>query len=179
LPLDADDIARLYGTHARPLVAYFARRTFDPQAATELMAETFAEAVADRRKFRGTSDEAAGAWLFGIARHQLSGWYRRAGVERRALARLGLEPPGLTDDEYERIEELSGLADLRAQVSEAIDRLPGEHRTALRLRVVEERPYPEVAAALGVDEQAARARVSRALRGLAADLDATREAARG
>jgi DNA-directed RNA polymerase specialized sigma24 family protein len=59
LPLDADDIARLYGTHARPLVAYFARRTFDPQAATELMAETFAEAVADRRKFRGGRNAAA------------------------------------------------------------------------------------------------------------------------
>lgn len=176
MPLDADDIARLYGTHARALVAYFARRTFDPLLATELMAETFAAAVAARRTFRG---EDAGAWLYGIARHQLLQWYRRAGVERRALARLGLDPPGLTDDEYERIEELSGLADLRARVSEAIDRLPGEQRTALRLRVVEERPYPEVAAALGVDEQAARARVSRALRGLAAGLDATREAARG
>jgi RNA polymerase sigma-70 factor (ECF subfamily) len=177
LPLDADDIARLYGTHARPLVAYFARRTFDPQAATELMAETFAEAVANRRKFRGTSDEAAGAWLFGIARHQLSGWYRRAGVERRALARLGLDPPGLTDDEYERIEELSGLAELRAQVADLLAALPEEHQRALRMRVVEERGYDEVAAALGVDEQAARARVSRALRGLAAELDT--ETARG
>jgi RNA polymerase sigma factor (sigma-70 family) len=179
MPLDADDIARLYGTHARSLVAYFARRTFDAQAATELMAETFAEAVADRRKFRGTTDEEAGAWLYGIARHQLSGWYRRAGVERRALARLGLDPPGLTDDEYERIEELSGLAELRAQVAEAIERLTGDHRTALQLRVIEERPYSEIAATLGVDEQAARARVSRALRGLAADLDPSWEAARG
>jgi RNA polymerase sigma factor (sigma-70 family) len=174
LPLDADDIARLYGTHARALVAYFARRTFDPLLATELMAETFAAAVADRRTFRG---EDAGAWLYGIARHQLLQWYRRAGVERRALARLGLDPPGLTDGEYERIEELSGLAELRTQVADLIAALPEEHQLALRLRVVEERGYDEVAAALGVDEQAARARVSRALRGLAADLD--NEAARG
>jgi RNA polymerase sigma-70 factor (ECF subfamily) len=172
--LDADDIADLYATHARALVAYFARRTFDPQVATELMAETFAAAVADRRAFRGTD---AGAWLYGIARHQLLQWYRRAGVERRALAKLGLEPPGLADVEYERIEELSGLADLRARVAELIAALPDEHRLALQLRIVEERGYDEVAAALGVDQQAARARVSRALRGLAADLDA--ETARG
>jgi DNA-directed RNA polymerase specialized sigma24 family protein len=33
----------------------------------------------------------------------------------------------------------------------------------LQLRVVEERPYAQVAAALGVSEQTARARVSRAL----------------
>jgi RNA polymerase sigma-70 factor (ECF subfamily) len=39
--LDAEDIARLYGSHSRPLVAYFARRTFDAQVAAELMAETY------------------------------------------------------------------------------------------------------------------------------------------
>jgi RNA polymerase sigma factor (sigma-70 family) len=176
VPLDADDIADLYEAHARALVAYFARRTFNPQVATELMAETFAAAVADRRAFRGGD---AAAWLYGIARHQLLQWYRRAGVERRALAKLGLDPPGLTDDEYERIEELSGLASLRGRVAELLAALPEEHRLALRMRVVEERGYDELAAALGVDEQAARARVSRALRGLATQLEDERQATRG
>lgn len=175
--LDADDIARLYAAHARGLVAYFARRTFDPPAASELMAETFASAVADRRAFRGNDDEAAGAWLYGIARHQLTGWYRRAAVERRMLGRLGLEPPVLSDIEYERIEELAGLDELRVRVAELVAELPAESRDALRLRVLEERPYPEVAAALGIAEPAARARVSRALRGLAADLETERNAA--
>ena len=174
MPLDADDIARLYGTHARPLVAFFARRTFDPQVASELMAETFAAAVADRRSFRGDSAE---AWLYGIARHQLSGWYRKAAVERRALKRLGLEPPHLTDIEYERVDELAGLQSLRTRVAELLDELPYDSREALRLRIVEERPYPEVAEKLGIAEPAARARVSRALRGLAAELE--RETTRG
>lgn len=177
MPLDADAIASLYAQHARGLVAYFARRTFDPQAASELMAETFAAAVADRRAFRGTGDEAAGAWLYGIARHQLSGWYRRATVERKMLGRLGLEPPLLSDVEYERIEELAGLAELRGRVAELVAELAPESRDALRLRVLEERPYPEVAAELGIAEPAARARVSRALRGLAAALEAERNAA--
>ncbi|MDA0185624.1 RNA polymerase sigma factor [Solirubrobacter phytolaccae] len=175
--LDADTIARLYAAHARGLVAYFARRTFDPQVASELMAETFAAAVADRRKFRGDSDEAAGAWLYGIARHQLSGWYRRAAVERKMLGRLGLEPPLLSDVEYERIEELAGLSELRGRVAELVAALPAESRDALRLRILEERPYPEVATELGIAEAAARARVSRALRGLAANLEAERSAA--
>src|SRR6478735_7677165 len=166
MALNADDIARLYAAHARGLVAYFARRTFDPQVASELMAETFAAAVADRRAFRGSTDEAASAWLYGIARHQLSNWYRRAAVERRMLGRLGLEPPLLSDVEYERIEELAGLADLRGRVAELVEALPAEAREALRLRILEERTYPEVAAKLGIAEPAARARVSRALRGL-------------
>jgi len=175
--MDADDIARLYAAHARGLVAYFARRTFDPQAASELMAETFAAAVADRRAFRGSGDEAAAGWLYGIARHQLSGWYRKAAVERRMLGRLGLEPPVLSDAEYERVEELAGLAEVRARVASLLEELPAEARDALRLRVVEERPYPEVAAALGIAEPAARARVSRALRGLAAALEGERNVA--
>jgi RNA polymerase sigma-70 factor (ECF subfamily) len=175
--LDVDGIARLYAEHSRGLVAYFARRTFDAQVASELMAETFASAVADRRAFRGSDDDAAAGWLYGIARHQLSGWYRRAAVERRMLRRLGLEPPVLSEVEFERIEELAGLADLRARVAELLEGLPGESRDALRLRVLEERPYPEVAAALGIAEPAARARVSRALRGLAAELESERNAA--
>ncbi|MBE2317933.1 RNA polymerase sigma factor [Solirubrobacter sp. CPCC 204708] len=175
--MDADDIGRLYGLHARGLVAFFARRTFDPQVASELMAETFAAAVADRRAFRGSGDDAAAGWLYGIARHQLSGWYRRAAVERRMLGKLGLEPPVLSDVEYERVEELAGLAELRARVAALVGDLPPESREALRLRVLEERPYPEVAAALGIAEPAARARVSRALRGLAAELESERNAA--
>jgi RNA polymerase sigma-70 factor (ECF subfamily) len=174
VPLDTDDIAQLYADHARPLVAFFARRTFDPQAASELMAETFAAAVADRKQFRGESAE---GWLYGIARHQLTGWYRKAAVERKALKRLGLEPPHLTDVEYERVEDLAGLHALRTRVGELLEALPAESRDALRLRIVEERSYPEVAATLGIAEPAARARVSRALRGLAAELET--ETARG
>ena len=171
MALNADDIARLYAAHARGLVAYFARRTFDPQVASELMAETFASAVTDRRAFRGDGDEAAIAWLYGIARHQLSNWYRRAAVERRMLGKLGLEPPTLSDVEYERVEELAGLGELRARVASLLAQLPAEARDALRLRVLEERPYPEVASSLGVSEATARARVSRGLRSLAASLE--------
>ena len=91
------------------------------------------------------------------------------------LGKLGLEPPVLSDVEYERVEELAGLAELRARVASLLAELPAEARDALRLRVLEERPYPEVAAALGIAEPAARARVSRALRGLAAELEAREE----
>ena len=167
MPLDEDDISRLYQRHARSLVTYFTRRTYDAQVAVELASETFAAAAADRGAFRGSGDEAAVGWLYGIARHKLSAWYRHAQVERRALRRWGLDAPSLEDTEYERIEELAGLAELRTRVSAAMDKLASREREAVRLRVVEEHSYPEVAAALGISEQAARARVSRGLRRLA------------
>ena len=179
MPLSAADIDELYRGHAERLLAFLGRRTLDPEAAVDLLAETFAVAVRDRRSFRGrTRDEAVG-WLFGIARHQLSGWYRRGAVERRAMQRLGIERRKLTEVEFERIVDLAGLDALRGRVAREVGALDGAAREALRLRVVEERPYAEVAAALGVSEQTARARVSRALRRLADRLTKEEETVHG
>jgi RNA polymerase sigma factor (sigma-70 family) len=165
-----DEIDDLYRSHAERMLAFLSRRTLDPDAAIDLLAETFATALTDRRSYRGRSDAEAVGWLYGIARHQLSGWYRRGAVERRAMTKLGIERRELTEVEYERIVELAGLEDLRGRVADEVDRLGDESRSALRLRVVEECSYAEVAAALGVTEQTARARVSRALRQLASRL---------
>jgi RNA polymerase sigma-70 factor, ECF subfamily len=60
-----------YREHARMLLVFFTRRTFDAEAALDLTAETFAAAFASRRSFRGASDQEAGGWLFAIARRQL------------------------------------------------------------------------------------------------------------
>jgi RNA polymerase sigma factor (sigma-70 family) len=174
--LDADDISRLYRSHARAMLTFFARRTYDPETAVDLVAETFAAAFASRHQFRGDSDEEAGAWVYGIARHQLSALYRRGQVERRALSRLGVERRALTDPEYDRIEQLADLAELRNLVADRLAELPAEHQLVVRLRIVDERSYADIGAALDISEQTARARVSRALRALAAQLEGPRAA---
>lgn len=87
------------------------------------------------------------------------------------MDRLGIQMPHVSEDEQERIVALAGLADLRSRVTTAFDDLTSDHREVLRLRVIDERSYAEVAAALGVAEPAARARVSRALRRLADAID--------
>lgn len=166
MALTPDDIARLYDEHADELLAFFVRRTYDPEAGVDLLAETFAAAFEDRAQFRGGGREAARAWLYGIARHELLDFFRRGQVERRALARLGVERRPLTDFEYDRIEELAASVELRDRVAEGLAALPADQRDALRLRVVEERPYGDVARSLRISEQTARARVSRGLRAL-------------
>lgn len=157
----------LYEARASNLLVFFVRRTFDVEVARDLTAETFAQAFEHRRRFRGETDEEAEGWLFAIARHQLSRYVRKGMVQRKAVDRLGIAVPAVADDDYERIFELAGLADLRAQVASAFAGLPANQSDALRLRVIDDRSYPDVAAALGVSEQTARARVSRALRRLA------------
>lgn len=164
--LDADGLDALYRDHARQLLIYFARRTMDAEAATDLVAETFASAFRDRRQFRGhTRDEAAG-WLFGIARHQLSNFYRRGSVEREAMRRVSVERRDLTAEEIERIDDLAGIAELRGHVRRRLSELDPADQDILRLRIVEERDYEEIATSLGVKEDAVRARVSRALKRL-------------
>jgi DNA-binding CsgD family transcriptional regulator len=63
---------------------------------------------------------------------------------------------------------LAASGELRERLATALDGLVVEQRDVLRLRVVEGRPYSEVACELGISEQTARARTSRALRALRA-----------
>jgi len=67
------------------MVTFFSRRTLDPEAAVDLVAETFAVAIACRSSCRAAGDDERGAWLVGIARNQLHGWYRRGAIERRDM----------------------------------------------------------------------------------------------
>ena len=155
-----------YAAQSRQLLAFFARWTFDVEVARDLTAETFAQAFQHRRRFRGSTDAEAAGWLYGIARHQLSRYARKGVVERKALERLSIQLPAVSEEDYERIVALAGLADLRDRVAAVFGELSDDQRDALRLRVIDERPYAEVALRLGVSEQTARKRVSRALRSL-------------
>jgi RNA polymerase sigma-70 factor, ECF subfamily len=103
-----------YAAQSRELLAFFARRTFDVEVARDLTAETFAQAFEHRRRFRGSTDAEASGWLFGIARHQLSRYARKGVVERKAIARLSIQLPAVSEEDYGRIAELAGLAQLRA-----------------------------------------------------------------
>lgn len=168
---DADVFATLYDREARTVLVFIARRTLDPELALDLTAETFAQAFRGRRSFRGSTEMEERAWLFTIARRQISRYHRRGTVERRALEALGAQLPEVHEDDLREIEEAAGLDDLRATLGDELARLNDDQRAALQLRIVEERPYPEVADALGVSEQTARARVSRGLRTLARALE--------
>jgi len=166
MPLSSEDVAELYRRHASGVVAFLVRRTFLPEVAVDLMAETFAQAYRDRAQFRGEAAEAGAAWVFGIARHCLASYWNSGEVERRALQRLGVERRALTDQEYERVEDLAGLSELCKRLHSEVASLGPDQRDALNLRVVQERSYSDVARELGVSEETARARVSRALRSL-------------
>jgi RNA polymerase sigma-70 factor, ECF subfamily len=171
-PLTAPEgFVALYRREADLVLRFCARRVLDPETALDLCAETFAQAFRGRGGFRGQTEAEARAWLLTIARRQVARYLKRGQLDRRARDAIGLRTPRLEPGEAEEIERRAGLAELREALSEELERLGGDQREALRLRVVEERPYAEVASSLGVSEATARARVSRGLRALAAALE--------
>ncbi len=164
--------SRVYQAKSEEILVFFVRRTFDVELARDLTAETFALAFENCRKFRGSTDAEAAAWLFSIARSQFARYVRKGVIHRRAVERLGIDMPAVSTEDHQRIVELADLAELRGAVAQAFSTLPADQREALRLRILEEHPYAAVAESLGISEQTARARVSRGLRRLASAIEA-------
>jgi RNA polymerase sigma-70 factor (ECF subfamily) len=164
---DAEAFRDFYVANVQRLVLFFTRRTLNAEVALDLTGETFAVALQRRRQFRGATDAEAEAWLFAIARSQLSHFWRRGVAERRALEQVGIDSPSLGQSELERIEELAGLPELRRRMQRAIAGLQPQQAYAVTQRVVAEREYDDLAQELGVSQDVVRARVSRGLRALA------------
>src|SRR5690349_3366118 len=129
--LTSEALGKLYRAHARSILVFLTRRTFDAEIALDLLGETFAQAVVSRRRFRGADEPAAKAWLYAIARHQLSNYFKRGAVERRGLRRLRVEPPGAPEAELLRVEELAGLEDARQAIAAGLAQLSHDRREAI------------------------------------------------
>lgn len=153
---------QLYDRWADTLLAYFYRRVRDAEVAADLLAETFAAAYARCGSFRDVG-KPGGAWLYGIARRELSRYFRQSRVELRAARRLGLEIPELDQASVAAIEALEVVDADRARLSDALARLSVSERDAVQLRVVAELDYSEIATRLRCTEAAARVRVHRGL----------------
>lgn len=159
---DAEAFGVLYERHAL-LIYRWCRRRLE-WAASDLTAETFAQAWLSRERFRDEHGGSALPWLFGIARNVLLETVRHDRVETRARERLGLPLDLGAEDGYARVDDRLST---RLALADALDDLPEHEREALELRVVGELPYDEVAKRLSIRPAAARLRVSRALRRLA------------
>src|SRR5215216_3104890 len=117
---EPEDFGRFYDRYVRSLLAYFQRRTRDPEVAADLTAETFAAALGARARFEARSVPAS-VWLFAIAHHKLTDYYRRGSAEDRMRRRLGVErvPVGAEDVSY-RVTPVSG-GDAAAEAERAAE----------------------------------------------------------
>jgi RNA polymerase sigma factor (sigma-70 family) len=155
-----------YDRYAAWVRSWFVRQTGSDSAALDLTAETFAQAWHASRRFRDMADGSGAPWLFGIARNLLRQYHKHNRIESAARERLGLPAAWADCEDYEAVDERLEAGSLAPALRLAIKALPREQRRALELRVVQQLEYEEVAGALGCSQNAARLRVSRALRAL-------------
>jgi RNA polymerase sigma-70 factor (ECF subfamily) len=163
---DAEAFTELYDRHVAQIHAWARARV--GEHAADLTAEVFARAWLARRRFRDEGGGSAAPWLLGIAANVLRESLKNVAVESKARRKLGLPPALAPDDDLEAVEERLSLP---AAALRAVRDLPASEREILTLRVVEERPYREIAERLGCSSQAARLRVSRALHRLHATVE--------
>lgn len=151
---DALTFGQLLERHERELFVYALRLSGQRADAEDLYQDTFLAA------FRAWPPPRRGnerAWLYRIATNRAIDRERRA---KRIVANvddLALAAPERHD---------VTMLDLRG----AIEHLPAGQRAAFVLRKVQGLPYPEVAAALDCSLEAARARVSEAVKKVKAAL---------
>jgi len=149
----------LFHQHQRAVYGWILRIVRNPAAAEDLTIETFWRIYKAHARF----EPARGfeGWARRIATHAALDWLRALRPEDELppdIPSVSTGNPAITAE----IRRMTGLA---------FGRLPPKLRIAATLAVVEEQPYKDVAAALGISVGAVKLRVFRALRLLRKDLE--------
>jgi RNA polymerase sigma-70 factor (ECF subfamily) len=139
--------------------AWIVRIVRDPGIAEDLTVETLWRIYQARRQFRPEGNFAA--WARRIATNVALDQLRRKRPEQTPLA----EPAGVPQPDQLVQRET------REKIRQAFRRLPATLQLAATLALVEERPYAEIADALGTSVGAVKLRVFRAVRILRKQLD--------
>jgi RNA polymerase sigma factor (sigma-70 family) len=165
---DGDAFVEFYDRYESVIVGFMLRRADAREVAVDLASEVFAAALRSAHRYRPDRCTAE-AWLFTIARNVLIDSARRGRVEARARKRLGIhEAIGYTTDDLDRIDALASQTVSAAQL---LGNLPADQREAVQARIIEERPYPEIALQMQTSELVVRQRVSRGLATLRVHLE--------
>ena len=149
-----------YAAHHGPVLGYVLRRTASPDDAADVLAETFLTAW--RRLEDMPREPQARLWLYGVARRVLANHYRgerrRSALADRLRADLvaAYQPPEYTGE--------------LARLAAAFRALPGPERELLALSSWEGLDAGQIAVVLGCSRNAARIRLHRARKRLAAGL---------
>jgi len=174
---DPEAFSTLFTRHAATIARYVTRR-LGPDAADDVVAETFLLAFRQRGSYDPARADAL-PWLYGIATN-LIGRHRRAEIRLyRALARTGADPvtaPFATASFTDEVDEAVSAGMAKRRLAAALAKLPAANRDPLLLMAWGDLSYEEVAQALRIPKGTVRSRVSRGrarLRRMLGDIDPT------
>ncbi|NGZ95541.1 MAG: RNA polymerase subunit sigma-24 [Nitrospira sp. WS110] len=157
----------LYRDHVDLVYRFAHRLCGEPEAAKDLVQETFLNAYRGFEKFRG--DAQVSTWLYTIAsRACLRMRRRRKGAPERELSLEEFVPT--SEGEFRLQIPIDGLSpeealqnkQLRDALDTAIDQLPKKYKMVLVLRDMEGLSAKEVGTIMGLNERAVKSRLHRA-----------------
>ena len=154
---DTAVVDALYARFGRPLYAYVRSLVGDESLAEEVVQDTFVAAWRGAGRFEGRSSLAS--WLFGIARRQTRDRTRRAVPDTEPVDRLAEVPGGDPGPEAAVL-----AAATRAELAEAMQRIPAADREVLLLAFAYELSGPEIADVLAIPAGTVKSRLFNARR---------------
>ena len=160
------DLEALYREHRTALVRLGALALGDADQAEEVVHDVFARLY--RRHLRLDDPDRVGAYLRSAVLNGCRSRFRRRGASSRATLRLA----GERSTEPASPEGLALSAALRAQVLDAIRRLPARQRDCVLLRYYLDLSEAEIARTLGISAGTVKSSTARARQALAPMLEA-------
>ncbi|MFT3901132.1 MAG: sigma-70 family RNA polymerase sigma factor [Gordonia sp. (in: high G+C Gram-positive bacteria)] len=147
----------IYREHVTPLWRYVRVRVPSDADAEDVISEVFVAAMRSWDRYDPAAGS-VGAWLTGIARHTVAGWWRKSG---REIPSESVAEDRVAPGDDPETAALRRLADdeVRAHLSVLTDR----ERDAVALRFGARLSSPEIGEALGISAPAARMLVYRAV----------------
>ena len=150
---DLDAFEALFRRFERDVYQWILRIVRDRAAAEELTVETFWRIYRARSRFDPARD--FGPWCRRIATNLALGHLKSLRWQRAVPAGRSVEPPAAE-------AELPGDPDPR--IEQAFRRLPARLQLTATLALIEEKPYQEIADALGTSIGTVKSRVFRSVR---------------
>ncbi len=153
---EADAFETLFRQYQGEVYGWVVRIVRDPAAAEDLTLETFWRIYRARARFDPRCQ--FGPWARRIATNLAVG---HLGSRRLETDYSDDAPPG---GRCSTPPDPAVRADVREKVAAAFEKLPAKLRAAATLAMIEEAPYAEIGAALGISTAAVKSRVFRAVR---------------
>jgi RNA polymerase sigma-70 factor (ECF subfamily) len=154
---DPGRFAELYEANFERVYAFIVRRVGDRDAAQDLTADVFHQALANLPRFEWRGVPFA-AWLFKIAAHTVADRWKREARDR--------DVPQVDTPAQVSLEELEH----RAQLFRLVDGLAADQRRVIVMRFAEQKSIREIARDLGRSEGAIKQLQFRGLQSLRARL---------
>ena len=160
---DIQAFEALFREYQGEVYGWIIRIVRDSGAAEDLTIETFWRIYRARARFDPC--RSFGAWARRIATNLALEHLSRRRPEKSLDDILPIRAPGT------KTPDTAITADVCAKVLAALDELPAKLRVTVRLAMIEERPYAEIADALGISTNGVKSRVFRAIRLLRKSLE--------